>query len=105
MSDFLLWILGIGQSFLAGYVVMKVNAEKIVKKIAVWLTKKMGEKKSNETTNKLSVFFLELAVIILKTIPDEGRIKEITENLEKEQDELETELDIKKFEEEHRGDK
>lgn len=105
MGDFLTWILGIGQSFLVGYFVMKVNAEKIVKKASLWLTKKMGEKKSNETTNKLSVFFLELSIIILKSIPDTGKIQELTLKLENIKNELEVELDIKKFEDEKKGEK
>lgn len=99
-----MWAAGIGQSFFAGYIVMKLNSEKIVKKAQDWLTKKMGKKHSNETTNKLSVFFLGLAVNILKSVPDEGRINEISKELEIKKNELEVELDIKKFKDKN-GDK
>jgi hypothetical protein len=84
---------------------MKANAKPLIKKASEWLITKMGKKSTNETTNKMSVFFLELATEILQAVPDDGKLDEIAKKLANLQKELEVELDIKKYEEKNKDDK
>lgn len=105
MGEFLTWTIGIAQSFFAGYLVMKANAKPLIKKASEWLITKMGKKSTNETTNKMSVFFLELATQVLQAVPDDSKLDEIAKKLANLQKELEVELDIKKYEEKNKDDK
>jgi hypothetical protein len=84
---------------------MKANAKPLIKKASEWLITKMGKKSTNETTNKMSVFFLELATQVLQAVPDDGKLDEIAKKLANLQKELEVELDIKKYEEKNKDDK
>jgi hypothetical protein len=84
---------------------MKANAKPLIKKASEWLITKMGKKSTNETTNKMSVFFLELATQVLQAVPDDGKLDEIAKKLSNLQKELEVELDIKKYEDKNKDDK
>jgi hypothetical protein len=84
---------------------MKANAKPLIKKASEWLITKMGKKSTNETTNKMSVFFLELATQVLQAVPDDSKLDEIAKKLANLQKELEVELDIKKYEEKNKDDK